>query len=135
MSIRISPGNGKNRFFEKLTEMSGPDFRLCYQCGICSGSCPLAHQMDLKPREIMRRAQMGLTQALQTARSPWVCSTCDTCCVVCPRGIDIPQVMEALRLTRLRDGQSKLDAGDIPRETLKECPTIALVAAFRKLAG
>ena len=135
MPVRISPRTVKKEFLEKLEKLSGQNVHQCFQCGTCAGSCPMGHHMDNLPRKIMHMAQLGMEEELEKLKTCWVCASCHTCNVRCPRGIDIPRVMEALRLMSLRKNQNYIEPSQLPAETVKECPQIALVAAFRKLTS
>jgi len=134
-SVRISTENRKNLFLDRLEKLSGQNIHLCMQCGYCSGACPMAERMDVLPRMVARMTQLGLTDRLEKIRMYWVCASCQNCGVVCPRGIDLPRLMEALRLMVLRKNVSYMEPSKLSAETLRECPQIALVAAFRKSTG
>jgi heterodisulfide reductase subunit C len=43
--------------------------------------------------------------------------------------------MEAIRLMTLRKNKNYIEPSELPAETVKECPQIALVAGFRKLTS
>lgn len=72
---------------------------VCYQCGTCSGSCPVvpAGGMDYTPRTIMRMIQAGREDEVLASTTIWTCATCYSCAVRCPRDIDITDVMMRLR--------------------------------------
>lgn len=70
----------------------------CYQCGKCSGGCPVADQMDIMPRQVMRLVQLGLIDEALHSKAIWLCAGCDTCTSRCPKGVDIAKVMETLRI-------------------------------------
>jgi heterodisulfide reductase subunit C len=72
---------------------------VCYQCGTCSGSCPVAPAggMDYTPRTIMRLIQAGMEDEVLSSQTVWTCAACYSCAVRCPRGIDITDVMIRLR--------------------------------------
>jgi heterodisulfide reductase subunit C len=55
--------------------------------------------------------------------------------VRCPRGIDIPKVMEAMRQVQLRDNVDKVDLNKLTPEQLAQMPQIALVSGFRKMTS
>jgi len=78
----------------------------CYQCGKCSAGCPLAYAMDLGPRRVMRAVQLGLKDYVLSCTSIWICVSCETCSVRCPREIDIARVMESLRMISVEEGFS-----------------------------
>ncbi len=135
MPVKISPKNVKKDFLEKLEKLSGQNVHQCFQCGTCTASCPMTDSMDTLPRKIVRLAQLGLHEELEKAKTCWVCASCHSCNVMCPRGVDIPRVMEALRLMTLRKNQNYIEPSELPAEVLKECPQIAMVAGFRKLTS
>jgi len=72
---------------------------VCYQCGTCSGSCPVAPAggMDYTPRIIMRMIQAGMEDQVLASETVWTCAACYSCAVRCPRNIDITDVMIRLR--------------------------------------
>ena len=135
MAVKISPKTVKKDFIEKLEKLSGQNVQQCFQCGTCTASCPMLDNMDTHPRKIMRMAQLGLEDKLEDIKTCWICASCHTCNVVCPRGVDLPRVMEALRLMTLRKNQNYIEPSELPAETIKECPQIAMVAGFRKLTS
>ncbi len=122
----------KSDFIRKVSELSGQNISLCFQCGTCSAACPNAADVDLLPRQLMRRVQLGLKQDVMSAKTPWICASCLNCTIRCPRGIDLARVMEAIRLLRLRENIDYVNLSDIPKETIEELPQIALISSFRK---
>jgi len=135
MAVKISPKTVKKDFINKLEELSGQNIQQCFQCGTCTASCPMLEHMDTAPRKIMHMAQLGLEDELDDLKTCWVCASCHTCEVRCPRGVDLPRVMEALRQIALRKNKNYIEPSEIPDEILRECPQIALVAGFRKLTS
>jgi Fe-S oxidoreductase len=57
----------------------------CYQCGTCSGACPVANEMDYSPRRLMRMIQADLQGEVSASDAPWICASCLSCTVRCPR--------------------------------------------------
>ena len=135
MAIRISPETINKDYIERIEKLSGQNVHQCFQCGTCSASCPMWHHMDALPRKIMHMAQLGLRDEIEKKSTCWVCSSCHTCNVMCPRGVDLPKVMEAIRLMTLRKNQNFIEPSQMATETIKECPGIAMVAAFLKLTS
>jgi len=76
----------------------------CNQCGKCTAGCPAAHFMDWGPRRIMRAIQLGLKGEALSSPTIWLCLFCYTCSARCPLGLDIPKVMECLRLLAQEGG-------------------------------
>jgi heterodisulfide reductase subunit C2 len=75
----------------------------CYQCGKCSGNCPVAPEMDFLPHQVLRLILTGNGVEAVTSRAIWQCDACLTCSTRCPRGIDVASVMDALRALAPRD--------------------------------
>ena len=122
----------KNRdFLLKTEEMSGEHITLCEQCGICSTSCPMVDDMDISPANIIRLVQIGDESVLEST-AIWLCASCYTCTVRCPRGIDLAAITEALRQQTLRKSIDYIKIDSIDRKELEELPAIALVSALRK---
>jgi len=135
MTIKLSNNIARKEFLNKLAKISGQNIQQCFQCGTCTGSCPMLENMDIHPRKILRMAQMGMDKKLDDTNTCWICASCHTCNVMCPRGVDLPKIMEALRQMRLRKNQNMIEPSQLRAETIKECPQIALVAGFRKLTS
>ncbi len=121
-------------FKAKIEELSGENIDLCFQCGGCSSGCPLTEEMDLLPSTVIRYAQLGIDEVLES-NTPWVCVTCFNCEVRCPRGIDIANVMEALRQTLLRKKYDRVSLDDLTPEELRELPQVAIISNLRKLTA
>jgi heterodisulfide reductase subunit C len=121
-------------FKAKIEELSGENIDLCFQCGGCSSGCPLTDEMDLLPSTVIRYAQLGMEEVLES-NTPWVCVTCFNCEVRCPRGIDIANVMEAVRQTMLRSKYDRFSLDDLTPEELRELPQIAIISNQRKLSA
>ena len=87
-----------------VAEHSGQAVMSCYQCGKCTAGCPVARDVDLGPRQVMRAVQLGLREAALQNELIWLCLSCQTCTIRCPRGIDVAAVMESLRLLAVAEG-------------------------------
>ncbi len=136
MKIRLSRERVGGDFVKKVEMISGQDLLQCYQCGKCSAGCPAAFEMDVLPSQVIRLAQMGQEEELSQVNSYWICFSCQTCTVRCPRGVDIAKIMEALRLVTLRQkNKNKVEATNLPPELLSELPQIAIVSNLRKMSG
>jgi heterodisulfide reductase subunit C len=83
------------------------DLAYCFQCGVCSGSCPTAGRMEFGPRRIMHMVRLGLTDQVLRSKDIWVCVSCYSCAARCPQGIKISDVMSVLRNLSLARGMAK----------------------------
>jgi heterodisulfide reductase subunit C len=125
----------RDSFVQKIEELSGQKLLACYQCGKCSAGCPAVSQMDILPNQIIRLAQLGLKEELLESRSIWVCASCYTCNVRCPKGIKIAEVMEALRQVLLRKRCDHVEIPKLSAEERTSVPAIALISNFRKFTS
>lgn len=90
------------QFVERL---SGQDVRTCYQCGKCAAGCPLATAMDLAPQQIIRALQLGQPDLALDSDTLWLCVSCQTCMARCPCEVDLPRLMDALRVWAIANGR------------------------------
>jgi heterodisulfide reductase subunit C len=134
MADKLVISSENEAFAARIAELSGETVTLCDQCGTCSGSCPMVGEMDLTPSQMMRMAQLGQREVLDS-KTMWLCASCFACTVRCPRGLDLSKVAEALRQVTLRKAIDRIDVRAIPADELVELPQIALVGAMRKLTG
>jgi heterodisulfide reductase subunit C len=88
----------------------GEKLPTCMQCGICAGSCPVSHEMDYTPRQLVRMVQLGLKREVLNSNTIWLCTTCFSCSVRCPRGIRPTELMEALRPIAIAEGVKNKNA-------------------------
>ncbi|MGQ9676790.1 MAG: 4Fe-4S dicluster domain-containing protein [Chloroflexota bacterium] len=93
-----------------IEQRSGQKVRSCYQCGNCTASCPASYAMDYTPRQVMRALQLGQLDDALKSSTIWVCLSCQTCVVRCPREIEPAKVMDTLR-------QMAVERGIKPRES------------------
>lgn len=135
MTIKISVDKVRGELVTKVRQISGQDPNICFQCGLCAGSCPMTGEMEIFSRKVMHMLQLGLADEVVTQKMAQLCASCHTCGVRCPRGIDIPRIVEALRLISLREGGNLITPEDIPAEKMKELPQAAIVAGMRKLTS
>lgn len=117
---------------DKVSELSEQNLYSCYQCGKCSGGCPAVSEMDLLPNQVIRLLQLGMLDDASTSNTMWICASCFTCSVRCPKGVDLAKVMEALRQISLRKNVDYVEVRKISAKEISILPQIALVSNFRK---
>lgn len=69
----------------------------CIQCGTCSGSCPTSFLMEDTPRDIIYKIRAGLKEEVLKSPGIWLCTSCYSCYVRCPKNIKITDIMYALK--------------------------------------
>ena len=135
MPREISTKTIDDRLRQRVLEISGQNVQNCFQCGTCAGSCPMNEDVTATPRLIMLLVQFGQAEALEAMNTPWICASCHVCQVRCPRELEIPRVMEALRLMRLRENIDHVEPSNLQPEEIIELPQVAMVSGFRKFTS
>lgn len=132
MSIVVTDSEAIRDFVRRVEEISGENFSKCMQCGTCSGTCPMIHEMGFGPRKTILLAKFGLQEQIATDNTAWICASCHSCMVRCPRGIDVAKLMEAVRQIMLRTNRDYIEPFALDDDLIKTAPQIALVSCFRK---
>ncbi len=93
-------------FSEEITKLPGCDkLYLCYQCGSCSAGCPVGKLVEsFNPRQIIRMILLGLRDRVLSSDAIWICASCYTCQERCPQGVDIADLMLAIRNIAANEG-------------------------------
>ncbi len=131
MRVKLSIATVQGEFPQQVEATSGQPLLACNQCGKCSAGCPIAPSMDILPNQVIRLAQLGIEDVLDS-QMIWACAACMNCVAHCPKGIDLPRVMEALRLAAMRRKGDRLAADQLPAQALGELPQLAIIGGFRK---
>ncbi|MGD8823283.1 MAG: heterodisulfide reductase-related iron-sulfur binding cluster [Anaerolineales bacterium] len=96
--------------WQELLELTGGAAAPCFQCGVCTATCPWG-QVRQKPfsvRTILRDIQLGLLDHLEDL---WLCTACSQCEASCPRGVPIAEVLRSLRYLLWKQ---RLDLDNLP---------------------
>ncbi|MEE8343317.1 MAG: 4Fe-4S dicluster domain-containing protein [Gammaproteobacteria bacterium] len=78
--------------------------KMCMQCGVCSGSCPLGPYWDHGPQEIFMMIRAGKREEVLKSSSMWMCTSCYNCIARCPRELPITHIMHGLAHYAMRLG-------------------------------
>jgi quinone-modifying oxidoreductase, subunit QmoC len=70
--------------------------KMCMQCGVCSGSCPLGPHWEHPPQELFMMIRAGKREEVLGSSSMWMCTSCYNCIVRCPRELPITHIMHGL---------------------------------------
>ena len=125
--------NKTERRKEQILRMSGVNPLKCMRCGKCSATCPSYDEMEYHPHQFVYMVETGTIEPLMNSESIYKCLSCFACVDRCPRDVEPAKLIEALRLTVIREkGQNHLTADDIPSRLDDEMPQQAIVSAMRK---
>jgi len=76
----------------------------CIQCGKCTGGCPVSLKSDLNSRLLVRRGLLSQNdEVLGDIEYIWDCTTCSTCTLRCPKGIEPSEVIIGMRTLLIED--------------------------------
>jgi len=84
-----------DELMDELAKAGGASLYLCYQCGVCTATCPWSEVRDVSLRKMLRLTQLGLGGL--EGEFLWLCTTCRACVARCPRGVDVIEVVRAAR--------------------------------------
>jgi len=92
-------------FAEWITSVPGGEhIKECIQCGTCSGICPMSIYMDVTPRRLMAMTNAGFKKEVLSSFTIWLCASCYSCSVNCPKEIKLTDVMYALKRRAIEEG-------------------------------
>jgi Fe-S oxidoreductase len=83
----------------------GEIFLSCMQCGTCTSVCPWNQVISYSPRRILRQLALETGSEESVDLAVWNCVTCNACGVNCPRGIEIIDVIKAVRGLNVTGGR------------------------------
>jgi len=88
-----------------ISTPGGEQIRDCIQCGTCGATCPMDIYMDYTPRQIINMARQGFKEEVLSSFTPWLCASCYSCTVNCPREIKITEIMYILKEKAIKEGK------------------------------
>ncbi|MFP3985082.1 MAG: 4Fe-4S dicluster domain-containing protein [Candidatus Bathyarchaeia archaeon] len=92
---------------EVKRRLGGETITLCYQCGTCASSCPIAKiDPSFNPREVIKLSLLGEEDEVLSGNPIWLCCSCYNCQERCPQKVEIADVIYALRNIALEKGHS-----------------------------
>ena len=95
-----------NDFLREVEERveGGQWVKMCMQCGVCAGSCPLGTHWEHSPQKLFMMIRAGKREAVLTSSSVWMCTSCYNCIVRCPRKLPITHIIHGLATYAHRQG-------------------------------
>ncbi len=85
-------------------QLSKQQIDYCMECGVCTGSCPVAMELDgFSPRAMIKRTldesnkETIQSRDILQSRDIWACLSCSRCSDRCPVEIDFPEFIRTYR--------------------------------------
>lgn len=146
VAININPSELINSskldtgFPEKVRKQhGGKEILRCYQCGSCSGGCPVGKiNNNYNPRKLIHMTLMGLKSEVLSNKTIWLCASCYTCQERCPQGVEIADLMFAIRNLAVAESnvpKGFIDQGVMLIDTGRLAPITAMVEKTRQNLG
>ncbi len=95
---------GGKGLMQAVLEETGENASLCYFCKKCTSGCPLSEHMDVAPHQVMRSIQMDRKDVVLRSKTIWICASCQTCVTRCPQSLDLPRMMDSLKMMAREEG-------------------------------
>ena len=87
----------KTDLLPELRRFGAGDISACFNCGVCTATCPLSVDGVAFPRRMARYAQLGQREKLLASPELWSCYGCSECTEKCPTQADPAAFMAAAR--------------------------------------
>ncbi len=98
---------------EEGTFVKKYDLLGCIQCGRCTGGCPVTVRTPLNVRRFVYDAlNEEILEELSDKPEIWDCTTCNTCALRCPKGLEPFEVLIGLRSMKAEEGNIEPTARD-----------------------
>lgn len=89
--------------FEIAKTYEGSTVLWCVQCGMCTSNCPYSEVWTVKPHQVIKMVLLGMRKEALRSDCIWTCSTCFMCAERCPQGVEVGNVMFALKNIAARE--------------------------------
>jgi heterodisulfide reductase subunit C len=87
--------------------------RVCYQCGVCAGGCPVGEwHWEFNPRRFIEMILGDELDDLVKDQKIWLCAACHTCLERCPQKIEVSEI-----ILQLKNAAARM--GNIPEDEIK----------------
>ena len=122
-----------NNQTEQVLRSAGVNVRKCMRCGKCTATCPAFDEMEYHPHQFVYMVEKGEVDKLAQSKSIFKCLSCFACVDRCPRGVEPAKLVEAVRLSVIREqGKNHFKPDDIPAMLDEDMPQQLFVTALRK---
>lgn len=123
----------ENQLCNEALIMSAVNPEKCMKCGKCSGACPSFGEMEYHPHQFVDMVSKGKIKALMESEGIYKCLSCFVCVERCPRDVMPANIVEAVRVLKIRQQGCDILTPDMIAGVLDDdTPQQLLMAAFRK---
>jgi len=91
-------------YFKEMKEFFNRDMLKCFQCGTCTGICPVSTTDENFPRMFVLYSRFGIEERIKDSKEAWLCLQCRLCTEFCPRDAKPSDVMLALKRISVEGG-------------------------------
>ncbi len=127
--------NKKEALREQVLRSSGVDVRKCMRCGKCTATCPAFDEMEYHPHQFVYMVEKGEIEKLAASQSIYRCLSCFACVERCPRSVEPAKVVEAVRLSLIRQqGKNHFKPEQVTAMLEEDMPQQLFTSTFRKFS-
>jgi len=76
----------------------------CFECGMCTSSCPVGEQFTLNPHQMIRLTAFGASKQILDDKVLRFCLTCRICQEYCPQNVDFIEFIKLARRLLIKQG-------------------------------
>jgi heterodisulfide reductase subunit C len=92
-------------FIDEVAETpGGGKIRECIQCGVCTGTCPVARDMEYPVRKTIAMIRADMREEVLSSSAMWHCLSCFMCSERCPKGVKPAEIAHALESLAVKYG-------------------------------
>ncbi len=88
--------------------LNSEKLKYCYECGICTASCPMAELMGehYNPRTLLEKTVLN-PENVPTPCALWMCAWCYQCYRRCPQALKLPDIFHQMRIAAVKKGYTQ----------------------------
>ncbi|MHA2035049.1 MAG: 4Fe-4S dicluster domain-containing protein [Promethearchaeota archaeon] len=109
--ISIEDITEKNTLLTMKLLEKNPSLYPCFQCGVCTESCPVARVSEgqYNPRRLILNVLLGFEKKIfgpENVFTIWGCTLCDTCDEICPQKVEPTEIFSTLKNLSAERGEA-----------------------------
>jgi len=104
--LQTSKTTVSKEVLERLLDVE--KLKYCYECGICTASCPIAELLgkDYNPRGLLEKIFLNPENILASDEL-WLCAWCYRCYRRCPQALKLPEIFLFMRTIAAEHGHTQ----------------------------